>query len=804
MKKILSIIFLFGYLHSSNHNQQFDLACKAVEKEEFDTALSLFSSLYLLYPGNMQLLCNIGFVLKKQHKIYEAIAVYEKARSLSNTISSQVERAISHAYLIIGDFKHGWPAYEYRWVNPPGYNQELKKYLENGGSLLHKTILLHSEYGLGDTLQFIRYAQILKKMGATIIVESQKQLIHLLKLCPYIDQVITADEPTPQYNFQALIMSLPLILQNHAEETPKNIPYLYADQGLIEQWRKKLNNDTNFKIGICWQAQTHKDSTYTSVQKDAQKKSIPLNILAKLSQIPGVSLYSLQKIYGTEQLNALPKKYSVHDLGDFDTSNGSFMDTAALMQTFDLIITIDTCVAHLAGGLGVPVWLLLNHAADWRWQLDRSDCPWYPTMTLFRQKNLDGWDEMIHTVIGKIISKIYGTPQKNTLHFDEAGALELTAINFLNHDHLHDAYAIYQQLLAKWPQHTNALNNSGYIASRINMPERAITHYKKFIQLEPSKNHAYLGLAKAYLAAGDYQNGWHQFESRFPKAQEYQRAFGYYNLSADDLRGKTILIRAEWGFGDMIQFARYAQLCKQAGATKVTFQTFEPLKQLFELSSIADEIIAVGDPVPSADIQIPCLSLPMIFKTTAHSIPAHIPYLKADQKLAADWKLKFANNTNIKIGICWKAKQIGFIEDYVTTRRSMPVDQLLPLLDLPHTSFYNLQKDATQDEKTLLNNAHVELFDEQFDEKNGRFMDTAAVMTNMDLIISADTCTAHLAAALGKKVWLLLPYCPEWRWTLNTAKSPWYPDNMKLFKQKKPGEWATVIEDVKKELKAIK
>ena len=155
---------------------------------------------------------------------------------------------------------------------------------------------------------------------------------------------------------------------------------------LTKEWQQKLATDKNFKIGLCWHADPHKNSNDMIVKLHGAEKSVPLKILAELSTLPNVSLYSLQKVDGLDQLIDLPPHVQVKTFDCFDEEHGPFMDTAAIMKNLDLMITVDTSVAHLAGGLGIPVWLLLPYSADWRWMLDRDDSPWYPTMQLFRQK----------------------------------------------------------------------------------------------------------------------------------------------------------------------------------------------------------------------------------------------------------------------------------------------------------------------------------------------------------------------------------------------------------------------------------
>jgi len=388
--------------HSTTHNF-LTRAYNYTMNERYDEALELYLKLQQQYPNNPELLHSIGFVLKKQNKMHQAIEVYNQARALAPN-TTKLLRALSHAHLALGEFSHGWPAYEYRWINPPHYNQEFKNYIQNNSTLAGKKIVLKTEYGLGDTLQFIRYAYVLKEMGAHVIVESQKPLVPLLNLCPYINQVIPAGASLPPYNLQALLMSMPLICNTTLATIPTRTPYLYADQKLVAYWHEKLKHDTKFKIGICWQAELHKNSTLTIVHKDAQAKSIPLELLASLSTLPNVQLYSLQKIHGTQQLDTLNKleefeEFHVYQFDDtFDETNGRFMDTAAVIKNLDLVITIDTSIAHLAGGLGVPTWVMLAYSADWRWLLHRKDSPWYPTMQLFRQPTYGDWHAVIQEI----------------------------------------------------------------------------------------------------------------------------------------------------------------------------------------------------------------------------------------------------------------------------------------------------------------------------------------------------------------------------------------------------------------------
>lgn len=376
-----------------------DLGNLNVLCNNYKTAFQWYIKLLKEYPTNVDLLCCIGFILRRQNYTDKAIKVYEYAKRLSPN-NPKINRALSHAYLTMGNFHEGLPLYEYRWINPPAYNKFFKDHFDRNLTLNNIKVLIKTEYGFGDTFQFIRYVQLLKALGATTIIETQKVLVPILsQSCPYIDQVISNNEQVPATDFQVQLMSLPFIFSTTLDTIPVTIPYMHANHERTMYWQSKLVQNAHLNIGICWQAETHETTEYEIVKKDAQDKSISLSQLAVLSHIPGIHLYSLQKVHGLDQLTTLPPDCVVHTFDSFDELNGSFTDTAAIMKCLDLVITIDTSIAHLAGALGVPVWVILPYFADWRWMLNRTDSPWYPTMRLFRQPKPGDWESVIKQIM---------------------------------------------------------------------------------------------------------------------------------------------------------------------------------------------------------------------------------------------------------------------------------------------------------------------------------------------------------------------------------------------------------------------
>ena len=264
----------------------------------------------------------------------------------------------------------------------------------DGFPLAGKTILLCAEQGLGDTLQFIRYAPMVKSKGATVIMACAGPMINLLSRCEGIDRFLPREGELPDVDTHIPLLNLPTLFGTTLENLPNKVPYLFADDDLIAQWRRELTVFPGFKVGIAWKGNSkHPFDRY---------RSIPLTQFAPLAQ-PDVHLLSLQKGVGTEQLQDIVGRFEVTDLGcRLDETAGAFMDTAAVMKNLDLVITTDTATAHLAGGLGVPVWVALPYVPDWRWLLDRDDSPWYPTMRLFRQSKPGKWEDVFTNIAAEL------------------------------------------------------------------------------------------------------------------------------------------------------------------------------------------------------------------------------------------------------------------------------------------------------------------------------------------------------------------------------------------------------------------
>ncbi|HVW36396.1 MAG TPA: hypothetical protein VHB99_03790, partial [Pirellulales bacterium] len=315
-----------------------------------------------------------------------ALASYEQSlKLLPDGVDAHWNRSL--VWLLEGDFAQGWPEYEWRWKLKSFSTRATNRPLWDGSSLEGRTVLLDAEQGLGDTLQFIRYAPLVQQRGGRVLAVCQKPLMQILSSCPGIDRLVAQGEPVPDFDVYTPLLSLPKIFGTTLQTIPAQIPYLHADRYLVEQWGRELASIKAFKVGIAWKG--------SPKNRMDQQRSIPLAAFEPLARVPGVQLISLQKGQGSEQIKETTGCFAVIDLAQrLDETSGAFMDTAAVMKHLDLVVTCDSSLGHLAGALGARAWIALALSPDWRWLLDREDTPWYPTVRLFRKTSLGDWSDV--------------------------------------------------------------------------------------------------------------------------------------------------------------------------------------------------------------------------------------------------------------------------------------------------------------------------------------------------------------------------------------------------------------------------
>ncbi|MCB5190101.1 tetratricopeptide repeat protein [Methylobacillus arboreus] len=355
-------------------------------------------------------------------------------------------------------------------------------------------------------------------------------------------------------------------------------------------------------------------------------------------------------------------------------------------------------------------------------------------------------------------------------------------------DRFEDALAFYNGVIEMSPGNATAFNNRGNLYLDYCMVQEALQDYARAAELEPEQNKFRWNQALMHLLLGEYEQGWPLYEAGFGIAG-FARGVRKSSpkpewLGQCDVNQKRVLLYAEQGLGDTIQFCRYVPMVAALGA-HVILEVQPPLVGLLTTMGPQCQVVARESGFEGFDYLTPLMSLPMIFGTTVESVPADIPYLHADQQRQALFNL--APATRPRIGLVWSGST-GHTNDH---RRSLSLAQLAPLLSLP-LEFHSLQKEIRPADAALLAALPaLQLHQQQLQD----FADTAALIEAMDIVISVDTSVAHLAGALGKPVWVLLPFVPDYRWMLHRPDTPWYPQ-ARLFRQPAVGDWDSVIEDL--------
>jgi hypothetical protein len=374
------------------------------------------------------------------------------------------------------------------------------------------------------------------------------------------------------------------------------------------------------------------------------------------------------------------------------------------------------------------------------------------------------------------------------------------------YSHFSNLGLIYQQLnqpekcqqylkraLELKPNSVSALLNVGYASYDNGDFKTAEEFYRKIFTIKPDWNRAHYNLALVLLTLGRYEEGWQEFEYRLgaPEWSYLRRNIITPPWKGEDLSNKSLLVYSEQGFGDMIQFARFLSLVKRPD-NEIILEVHKPVVRLFKSIPWADKVTVFNEPLPVFDYHISLLSLPYASKCTTELGQA-VPYIFSEPEKKAFWKEKLASIKKRKIGICWSGNPLNKINN----RRSCPLQEMLPYYLMPQVQLINLTKDYTPDEKKLLDDNNVlDFFDCISD-----FSDTAALIDNLDLVISVDTSISHLCGAMNKPIWMMLYHFPEWRYLLDPHKNPWYP-SMILFRQKQLGDWSGVFSRIQKELKS--
>jgi len=364
--------------------------------EKYDDAVKAYSKAIQLKPNYAEAYNNRGVIYKELSQMNLALKDLKKAISLKPDYP-EANSTMGVTLLLTGNFSKGWEQYEWRWkdLSDPSVIRSFKQPLWDGKkSLKGKSILLYSEQGLGDTIQFSRYILLIKALGAKVILETHKELLNIVGSIDSNITIILMGQTLPHFDFQCPLLSLPLKFGTGLKNIPSPNRYIWADKRIVPKWKKKIGSQKKPLIGLAWEG--------NPLHKNDYNRSI---LLAELiPHLPKKYEYiGLQKDIRESNLKTLKRSSMIDNLID---NNVSMDDTAAIIENLDIVISVDTSVAHLSASMGKPTWILLPFVPDWRWLLNRNDSPWYKSVKLFRQEKRGNW-ELVFKDLNKKLNVLY-------------------------------------------------------------------------------------------------------------------------------------------------------------------------------------------------------------------------------------------------------------------------------------------------------------------------------------------------------------------------------------------------------------
>lgn len=386
-RKALSINPQFAEVHSN-------LGLALQDKGQVDEAMECYFRALEIKPDHAQAHNNLGLAYQELGQMDQAAQKYNTAITFAPE-SAEPHNNLGLFQLLMGDFENGWKNCAWRWQTnePPAKPRQYDAPFWDGGELIGKTIFIYPEQGLGDTIQFARYLPMLEAAGAQVIFEIPEVLRRFFENSDFSKYLLKANEKPQHFDCHAPLLDVPQFLQTALDTIPVQESWYEAESALVEQWAERFSGPKNFRVGIVWAGNPK--------HKNDRNRSIDAALLKPLTQIPDVSLFSLQVGKNGEANQVFGD--TVTDLSPYFKN---FADTAAALSHLDLVVSVDTSIVHLAGSLGRPVWTLLPFIPDWRWLMEREDSPWYPSMRLFRQQARGDWNGVIESVCSALREKI--------------------------------------------------------------------------------------------------------------------------------------------------------------------------------------------------------------------------------------------------------------------------------------------------------------------------------------------------------------------------------------------------------------
>ena len=829
-----------------------NLGVVAHRLKDIGGAIFAYRAAERLNPDLPRLYSNLSTVLVEAAEPAAALAAADQAVQRDPAdAAAQFNRAVS--LLKLGRLREGWQAYEGRGRLPDAPLLLKPSGLRGWRGLDDRVapLLVRAEQGLGDTVQFCRYAVALAEMGWEVVLEVQTPLVRLLRGLSDRITVVRQGGVAPPCQAEAPLLSLPYLLGAQVPEIPA-MPVLRPTSTDESYWWALLGPARGrLRVGLAWSGSA--DASYD------QRRSLSAGDLAPLLEVAEVEFVGLQ-------LDS-PADDRIRSLAGFLSD---FADTAALIDQLDLVISVDTAVAHLAAAMGKPVWLLSRHDGCWRWLTGREDSPWYPSLRLFRQTRRGDWGSVVARVAAALRARVTGVPEQlpppeppeapaveamtgrvfdAAVHLHQSGRLAAAEVLYraiveqapgqssaclnlaetlLQRGLFEQAEATLRRLVKTRPDHANGWLNLGVawqetrglaaagkayrralrldaalvqahgnlakVELQCNHVDAAVRSAREAVRLQPDNADLHFTLALALLTQGDYLAGWREYEWRWrlPNMLCPWTIPDVPRWTGESLAGRHLLVVAEQGFGDTIQFSRFLRELRPAAAS-VTLLVLEPLRRLMAASELADRVICDPAEMGAIDVQVPLMSIPHLLGVSFDRVPAEMPYLSVPDELVAAWRLERPAD-RLAVGLVWAGSTGATDRDAqrMDRKRSIPPELMAPLTSVEGVCFYSLQK----------GNAPVMPGVTDAVAAARDFLDTAAIIRNLDLVITVDTAVAHLAGALRVPVWVASRYDACWRWPRQQPATPWYP-TARVFHQSRFGAWTDVLVRLRQALSTL-
>jgi len=757
-----------------------------------NTAIKCFKIAIDIHPTSVGTYYNLGNIFYKSHRYEEAIDYYRKCISIQPDFSD-AHYNLSFALLLTGDYMNGFSEYEWRLKRGPFTGDCFTQPFWDGKDISDKTLFVYSEQGFGDSIHFCRYLPVISKRVEKLIFGCRKEQARLFETIIGVDQVIVQGDSVPEFDFQCSLLSLPHLLKTDHSTIPCDTPYVFPNFSTPPQQIDRLIEKTSsqqIRIGIVWGGNPE--------NKNDHVRSVSLKTMAQLFAIKNIQWFSFQKGPQAKEIN----EYSLQviDLSEF---LNDFYDTACGLSQMDLLITVDTSVAHLAGALGIPVWILIPDQPDWRWLLGRSDNPWYPTCLLFRRAQNENWE----IVMDRIKKNLYSIVDQKPFPVVETYFKD--AIQSLNQKEEFKARLAFQKILSTystmWESELNlsalffksnncfasilygqracrrqinlavSWQNLGIVYHDCGNQTKAIDCYKKAQKNSPNDPRINYELGKLMIQNGQWTKGLPLFEYRrfchyLPKRRQYDIPY----WDGKSFHGKTLLLYSDYGPIGLILYLRFVSQVKSYGGNVILESPPDMYRLLVDLPCI-DRIFFYNKVLDSEsqyifDYQLSLQSIPYILGIQKEDIQQRAPYLQKRKDYVPLLEAIHHHKGLLNIGLSW------FISDdpddiFINTLKRIILSFENNDISLFYINFNRLQDDLFEFSDNLID------LSSYIDD----YSDLASAIAEMDIILTTDNPAGHLAGAMYKKVLMMLPTVPNWYWNLNTEQSDWY-STMKLFR----------------------